>query len=402
MRTPRANRRSCPSGGFALPAAIFAIVVVGVLVTGGFFVARQESRVGTADEHAQLAFYMAERGIADAIDSLSAEALTSIPIWDTLRVSDTLDAGVVDVKITRTAERLFFLDGTSRVTGRGNLSGATRRLGLVARLFTALIDPPAALATTGNLRIGGSSIINGNDSTPDGWGAYCDPSDYVDKPGIVIDETDSIEYSGAAYDIDGEPAVQEDPTLTPDSLLTFGELGWDDLVAMANIDLSTYLTTSSPTIAPAADSVQLPDGSWICDTSNYTVWGDPISPGGACGSYFPIIYVDSAHSNPLKLQGSDYGQGILLVGHDLRVSGGFTFYGPVIVKGTFDTQGTGGHVRGGVIAANANFDQSEVLGDAVVQFSSCGVKRALLGNSNLTRMKPLAERNWVDLSNIAN
>jgi hypothetical protein len=376
--------------------------VVGVLVTGGFFVARQEARIGTAEEHAQLAFYMAERGLADAVDSLSAQTLTSLPIWDTLSVSDTLDSGIVDVMVTRTAERMYFLDGTSRITGRGQLGGATRRLGMVARLFTALIDPPAALATTGNLRVGGSSIINGNDSTPTGWGAYCNPSNYVDKPGIIIDETDSIAYSGSAYEIDGEPEIQEDTTLTPDSLLTFGELEWEDLVAMADIDLSVYLTSSAPTISPAADSVQLPDGSWVCDISDYTVWGDPVNPGGACGNYFPIIYVDSLHSNPLKLQGNDYGQGILLVGHDLRVSGGFTFYGPVIVKGTFDTYGTGGHVRGGVIAANANFDQSEVLGDAVVQFSSCGVERALLGNSNLTRMKPIAERSWVDLSNIAN
>ena len=32
--------------GFALPVAVFALVIVGVLTTGGFFMARQEGRIG--------------------------------------------------------------------------------------------------------------------------------------------------------------------------------------------------------------------------------------------------------------------------------------------------------------------------------------------------------------------
>ena len=52
-------------GGFALPAAIGAIVIVGVLVTAGFYMAQQEMRISVANENASLAFYMAEMGAAE-------------------------------------------------------------------------------------------------------------------------------------------------------------------------------------------------------------------------------------------------------------------------------------------------------------------------------------------------
>lgn len=70
------------------------------------------------------------------------------------------------------------------------------------------------------------------------------------------------------------------------------------------------------------------------------------------------------------------------------------------MKGTLSTAGTGGHVQGGVIAANVDLDTSTVLGNALVQFSSCAVTRAVLNNDDLTRMRPLAQRSWVDLSNV--
>jgi len=65
---------------------------------------------------------------------------------------------------------------------------------------------------------------------------------------------------------------------------------------------------------------------------------------------------------------------------DLKVTGRFDFYGIVIVKGTLETAGggnTGSHFRGAVMAANAFFDDSKVIGNAVVNYSSCTIQRAL-------------------------
>jgi len=91
----------------------------------------------------------------------------------------------------------------------------------------------------------------------------------------------------------------------------------------------------------------------------------------------------------------DRGQGILIVNGKLDVQGGFEFYGPVIVRGALDTQGTGGHFNGGVIAANVDLDQSSVLGDAMVTYSSCAVARAVNGAASGAKLK---ERSWVNLN----
>ena len=90
----------------------------------------------------------------------------------------------------------------------------------------------------------------------------------------------------------------------------------------------------------------------------------------------------------------------MLISGDLEVSGGHEFYGPVIIKGTLTTTGTGGHFNGGVIAANVNLESSTVLGDALIQYSTCAVTRAVLNNPALTQVRPLERRSWVDLSSV--
>jgi len=378
--------------GFALPAAVFALVIVGILVTGGFYVARQESRIGVASQHAAQAFYLAERGVGEVIANPNASMLGSIPMWGDTAVSGTVDGGTWEVGITRMSQRTYFLDGTAQVTrGGAMLGGATRRVGLIAKLFSAQIDPPAALTTQGELRIGGSSEILGNDQIPGAWSDYCDASDLEDKAGIMIDDLDNITTAGNAYDVDGVPPADEDPSITPESLLDFGGMTFADLASVADIEFGYTATITG--VAP--DSVSGGDG-WICRPGDFN-WGAPLDPGSICGTRFPIIYA----KNSLHISSSAAGQGILLVENDLTITGGFQFFGPVIVKGTLSTTGTGGHIQGAVIAANVDLDTSTVLGNALVQYSGCSITRAVLNNSNLTRLRPLAERSWVDLSNVA-
>jgi hypothetical protein len=120
-----------------------------------------------------------------------------------------------------------------------------------------------------------------------------------------------------------------------------------------------------------------------------TNWGDPLDPTGPCGNYFPIIYSE----NTLRING-DRGQGVLIVNGDLEVQGNFEFFGPVIVKGHLKTTGTGGHFNGGVIAANVDLEQNTVLGNAVVNFSSCALLKALNGSASAALLQ---ERSWVNL-----
>jgi len=139
-------------------------------------------------------------------------------------------------------------------------------------------------------------------------------------------------------------------------------------------------------------------GQWVCNTANPRNWGDPVNPKGVCGNHFPVIYA----AGNLGIQSSAYGQGILLVDGDLEFSGGYEFHGPVIVRGVVTTSGTGGHFIGGVIAANVNNLEASVTGNALVQYSSCTVQRALLNNAALAIARPLAQRSWVDMSNVMN
>lgn len=382
--------------GFALPVAIFALVVVGVLVTGGFYVARQETRIGTASKNSSLAFYLAESGMSDVIATVDAQTILDMNQWDETVVSDTSSDGIVDVTIMKMTDQSFFLDGISTVSRGGNLmGGASRRLGLIARIITPNIDPPGALTTVGNLDFGGNAVIDGNDTNPPEWPGECNPSP-GNKPGVFMDDTTNVDFNGNEKNIRdnqlfGDPDFGENPSMTSDSLLVFGDLTFDDLAELA----SKVYTSAPGSIAP----VEVGGACIITDPSN---WGEPLSNTSPCFTYFPIIYLN----NPGATWGfSDgRGQGILLVEGSLKVTGQFEFYGPVIIKGTLSTQGGGGtqHFHGGVMAANAQLADNTVLGTADIVYSSCALERAIMNNDDLTRMQPLAQRSWVDLSSVGN
>jgi hypothetical protein len=385
---PNANRR-----GFALPAAIGALVIVGVLVTAGFYMARQELRIGVASRHSSMAVNVAQSSINSVLVN-HTQALTPLLNWGDTTLVDTADVGVTRVHVTRLAQRLFYLDATTRITEGGALwSGATRRVGVVTRLSSANMEPPAALTTQGSVKVGGASMVNGYDSIPSTWGGACDISSLKNKPGLMIDDSTQITTTGGKFDVYGNPAVEQDSTITSATLLDFGDFTWNDLVGLAQITYPVGTTTLT-SIGPDSTSV---GGSYICRQTTQSNWGDPRSLVGVCSNYFPIIY----SAGDMSISGG-YGQGILLVEGNLKVDGGFEFYGPVYVKGQLSTQGTGGHFNGGVVAANVDLGTSTVLGNALVSFSSCAVSRAVLNNSALTRVRPLAMRSWMDLSNVMN
>lgn len=384
--------------GFALPVAVFALVVVGVLVTGGFYLARQETRIGIASVRGTTAFYLAERGTMEVLANWNASVYGILPQWTSTTVQDTTEEGVWSVDVTRMTDRLYFLRSTGTVTaGSAAYGTASRMMGMVARLNTADISPPAALATQGALRYGGSSEVHGIDEIPNGigggsadWTGLCDPSSLTDKPGILINDTTNITWVGSRSQIEenmsGVPLFDEDPSITAGSLMTFGDMSWDDMIALAD----KVYTASPGTIGPAVSGGE-------CNTGVKDNWGAPTDTTSVCFNYFPIIYYSP--SGQLQLS-SGIGQGILLVEGDLKVTGGFEFYGPVFVKGTLTTMGSGGHFWGGVVAANADISENTILGNAVITYSSCAVSRAILNNSALTKARPLENRSWVDLSSI--
>jgi Tfp pilus assembly protein PilV len=289
--------RTGPKRGFALPAAVFALVVVGVLVTGGFYLARQETRVGVASERASASFYLAERGASEVMSVWDGSRFGPLSLWGSATVADTTDDGIWSVSVTRVSSRLYFLLASGAATaGEAVYGRASRVLGIVARLRSANMDPSAALSTVGELRFGGSAQIFGQDYVPPAWTGTCDPAGPA-KPGVLIDDRRNIKYTGHTKSIDGDPDILEDPGLTPEDLLLFGDMKWEDLVAMATIIFPSGESTITQLLP---DSVDV-GGSWFCDSSSKTNWGDPYHPSGVCGSYFPVIY----SRGDLKISASD-------------------------------------------------------------------------------------------------
>ena len=376
--------------GFALPVAVFALVVVGVITTGGFLMARQEERIGVASEHAGLAFYLTEQGLVDVLGDWDSDLFEALPNWGDTTVTQVFSGvGQVDTRVTRLTDFLFFVDANGTVTtGGAMLSGASRRVGVTVRLVAADIAPPAALTTRGPTNLSGTAEVHGEDEVPAGWGSVCSGS-LQDKPGILTDDDDYVTTGGAST-ITGSPAVQEDTTIADSTFTVFGDLTWDDLTDMADIRLAGG---SLNNMAP--DSTN----AGFCNTGQAfpSNWGNPENPGAACFGWYPIIHI----TGNATVQSGGVGQGVLLVDGDLDLRGNFVFHGIIIVQGSLGTQGNGNRVFGGVMAGNAAFDSQSLVGGSVVTNSTCAVTWAIRENTSLTRVRPLASRSWVDLSAIS-
>ena len=375
--------------GFALPVAVFALVIVGVITTGGFFMARQEGRIGVASEHASVVFYLTEQGLVDRMHDWNPELFGGLPFWgDTTFTQYYAGVGQVATRVTRMTDLLYFVEADGTVTMGGMRSGASRRVGVTVRLAKADIVPPAALVTRGPTSIRGTAEVHGEDEVPPGWGGFC-PGTLENKPGILTDDATQVTTQGAAV-IHGDPPVAEDPYIADSTFTSFGDLTWGELTAMADIVLAGGTLNNM-----APDSTVA--GVCLAGQAFPSNWGNPENPGAACFGWFPIIHVTGS----ARIQSGGVGQGVLLVDGDLDLRGSFVFHGIIIVQGSMGTQGSGNRVYGGVMASNADFLAQTLVGGSVVTNSTCAVTRAILNNPGLTRVRPLASRSWVDLSAIS-
>ena len=363
--------------GVALPMAIFALVVIGILVGASFFIGRQEQTVGRNTVRAQQAFSAAEAGAQLQVANWDPMTYNGIAVGSEVTYAGSLSAtGWYRGSVRRLNSLLYLV----RSEGFSRDSLSRQQVGMLVRLRPVEIDIAAALTTQGQVRVGGSSRTDGYDNPPAGW-TGCPPLQSP-LPGILLPDEDDISTSGCGGAsltcVTGSPQVAEDPTINDSTLTTFGDATFDDWRQFA----TKVITGGTRRIEPSLSGI-------ACNTADPDNWGAPLTPLLACGGYFPIVWVEG----DLNINGVQ-GQGVLLVNGDLDVQGGFEFYGPVLVKGTLNTQGTGGHFNGGVIAANVDLDQNDILGNAVVTYSSCAVARAL---QNSAPAAPLRSRSWANL-----
>jgi hypothetical protein len=365
------------SHGFALAASVFALVLLAALIAGVFFAARQEMRIGENVQSAERAFDAAEAGLHSALARWDPGAYDALPPGGAAAFSGLLEGGSGSYSgtVLRLNRRLFLV----RSTGQDPSRESRRSLASLVRLMPESLTLNAALTVTGELVVSGGTLVVGEDQQPAGWDC---PAAGRAVAGVAIRDASRLSVAGCADSscIHGVPAVSIVPTLGDSAQQGAAGASWAALAAMA-----TKFYEAGATASPSPVGT-----STTCDTGAPDNWGStPVPPDvSGCARFYPVIYA----RGDLRVTGGT-GQGILLVAGDLEVEGGFTFLGPVVVRGKLTVAGGGGRFIGGILASSAVL-QPAGTGSADIAFSSCALANTLLSKA---RAVPLAERAWVEL-----
>lgn len=387
QKASMADHAGGDGGGFALPAAILALVAVGLFITGGIQLALRRPPDTLSTQLSRTAFYVAESGLNRVLASWRPGDELLRPWGPADQRSGSTPEGEWTASVRRVGDRLYFVRAVGRAEGAGG-SSARRALGTVARLESPEVGAPAALRTSGTVRLAAGADVRGEDAAPAAWGSeYC-PDALRDVPALLAPADGWVGLDSAAGARSEWSAAQvRDPDLAPEEFEGFGELDWTELVARATVHLPGGTLED---VGPRATG-------GVCDVDDPMNWGDPLDPAGPCGDRFPIIHVD--RDATIRSNGS--GQGILFVDGNLTVTGGFQFFGLVIVRGAISLEGGGGNapsVFGAVSTGDVGRATQRLTGPVLVQNSSCAIRRAVKSNPALMRLRPLVKRGWVDLT----
>jgi type II secretory pathway pseudopilin PulG len=375
-------RRSSNRPGIALTLSIIAMVVIAALVTGIMMSVQTETRTGEAQRKMNQAFAVADAAAGEVVALWQTAGYNNMTNGTSQNVSGSAPngTGTYTGTVTRVNSELFFVD----ITGKDRVSAAKQRVGIMVKLRRLTFDANAAVTTRGPGKIGGSTEINGNDTNP--W-TSC-PAAGPPKPGIRHPNTSQLNFIGGCSDescvTGSSPEVYNDPTVNDNTFFSYGDFDWAQLSTMANHVL-TGATWNG--IGPTTTGSPV-----ICNVGYNKNWGEPResgSPVTQCQSYFPTIYFNGN----TKINGG-IGQGIIMVNGDLEITGGFEYYGIVLVRGSLKSTGTGGHVTGGILAANVDLEQEDILGNAVFTYSSCALSKVQNGGAAGAQMR---SRGWVQL-----
>lgn len=360
--------------GFALPAALLAIVGLFAILGPTAVMIQMEWRSGRSLVHDSEAVNIAEEGIEVVLASWDSTYM-AMPVWGDTSFTAKADVGEWAVDVERTSEQLFQVEATGKITGVGALqSGAQQRVSVTVRSGSLMAPPKAALAVGDEAGLDGSEV-RGWDTHPPEW--FCN-SPLTNQWGIVAPATEDVTM-GPGSSIYGMPPTVGDPEYTGDIPKLVGGLPFDELTAHSDYRLAGVASTI----------LASPDVTSPCQTERTSNWGDPQNPGGPCGHHFPIVHVPGS----LDPTPGSRGQGVLVVEGDLTITGDFVYYGLIIVAGQLEIVGDGNRIRGAVYAT-----QAYLSGDSSITLSSCVLTHVLEGRPWLFGAAPIGQRSFVELS----
>ncbi len=371
--------------GFALMMALGALVILAVLIAGSTYISIQESRLGQNQLVQSRAFAVAEYGLNkiqadwDKTPNLQMENGAS---FDTTYI--LAGQGTCAVRYTRLNNETFWIVSKGEAVVGNSLSRsrtAVKRMGAVLRLRIPTIKANAAVTTAGNVVVKGSPQIRGMNQVPAGWtGCTAAP----DKAGLVTSPTATVTIQNANQVV-GSPNVATDPLAADqNTYVKFGDETWNTLTSAPNVSLAggSYGSAIGPTVTAGS-----------CAKENLFNWGEPNRSGTGlvpeCYNYFPIIYV----AGDLALNGNGRGQGILLINGNLQINGTFDWTGLIVTAGKILKGNGSATVTGAIMAAEAEVTD-ELQGNLTVNYSACGLERAMRGSAQVVQAR---ERAWAEI-----
>ena len=367
--------------GFALPAAIMALVLLSALVAGALYVSTEELRSGRGDTQDQRALAAAEAALDSATLAWDPRRNTadSIGARREVTMGGAAPNATVSVLAVRVQRRAVLMAASASATGDGRAIPSRHTVAASLRLVGPRVAVRAALVTPGAVVIDGGTIDASDTATPPDGSRVCPVSQPA--PAVVVPDVARVTCTGCAADL--SPAVRGSPAVDAsgavDAVPDLGDETLATLATRATIDLPAG--TFAPTPSAAAGD---------CDRADRLNWGDP-SGRTSCADWYPIIRV----RGDAVIAAGGAGQGMLLVDGSLRVEAGARFVGVVIAGGAVTVDGPSAEVDGVVIALGADVTSpSRVVNGGAIRYASCAAWRATLGASRLVRT---VGRSWVEL-----
>ena len=372
------SRPGRPRKGLALPLALAAIVLVGILAASGLFLAGQERRAAERAALADRALASAEIGLGQTIADWDRTATSALGIGNGMVLGTAPSPHAGAVHLTRLADRVYWVVSEGRAT-RGK-SWARRRVNLVLRLAVPEIGIEGAFTSGEAVALAPGAQVGGGVEAPCTEGGGLQPA----KAGIVVRAPGNA--LGVLAGVSGEPPVATDPGAVASlaGVLATGSATHAELVERAAIVLPPGAIPLAARPSATADG---------CDVGAAVNWGEPREAGGVreCAYYRPVVHA----RGDLRLEGEHRGQGILVVDGSLTVTGALEYRGLVLVRGRLAAPGTL-RLRGAalVLGSGADVNPSWLGPASVVEYERCEIHRALTSAGQPVMAR---DRGWADL-----
>ncbi|MDE0073340.1 MAG: hypothetical protein OXR82_13435 [Gammaproteobacteria bacterium] len=362
------------AGGFAIPLILMVLLAATAFGHLLHYLAHQELTVARAERDLLIARLAAEGGVR-AVTGTATGLLAAVPVGDSTVVEGAHgQRGAYRVAAHRLTREIHLLAGEGLVNGaaRAKVGRLTWALDAGARIstFPAAVAARASITVTDSARIAGDRVT----AAPLAWGATeCAPqlpvADSIFPHGVVAESGRWVPPAATPESARRQRLALD---LNPPSL-NLGVLSFQDLAELADITLG---------IAGGSTRVHLGSG---CPATAAGNWGTPLSPGGSCGAYLPVVVVRGS----LEVTGGE-GQGVLVVDGGASFLANATFAGLVLATQAVrlaDDARVAGWIRSG--------DRVLLEGRALVEASACAGLRAL-SHAGLRTMRALPAGSWLE------